>query len=73
MPGWDSGGGRRAVLACPSGEHHSLGLTGLGVSLRNRGWRVTYLGAAAPVATIARTAETVTPHVVTLSAIAGLS
>lgn len=67
VPGWDSGLGRRAVLACPSGEHHSLSLTGFGVSLRNRGWRVTYLGADTPVAMISRAVQSVAPQVVALS------
>jgi DNA-binding transcriptional MerR regulator/methylmalonyl-CoA mutase cobalamin-binding subunit len=64
---WDDGRGPRAVLACPSGEHHTLPLAGLGVSLRRRGWRVTYLGADTPIANVARTAETVLPRVVVLS------
>jgi DNA-binding transcriptional MerR regulator len=67
VPGWDRGRGPRAVLACPPGEQHSLGLTGLGISLRNRGWRVTYLGADTPIAMIARTAETLAPQLVVLS------
>jgi len=67
LPGWDHGRGPRAVLACAPGEQHSLGLTGLGISLRNRGWRVTYLGADTPIAMIARTAETLTPQLVVLS------
>jgi DNA-binding transcriptional MerR regulator len=67
VAGWDNGRGPRAVLACPSGEHHSLPLAGLGVALRNRGWRVTYLGADTPIANIARTAETVSPRVVVVS------
>ena len=67
VPGWDHGVGPRAVLACAPGEQHSLGLTGLGVSLRNRNWRVTYLGANTPIAVLARTAETLTPQLVVLS------
>jgi DNA-binding transcriptional MerR regulator/methylmalonyl-CoA mutase cobalamin-binding subunit len=68
VPAWDDGRGPRALLACAPGEQHSLGLTGLGVSLRNRGWRVTYLGADTPIAMTARTAQTLTPQVVVLSA-----
>jgi DNA-binding transcriptional MerR regulator/methylmalonyl-CoA mutase cobalamin-binding subunit len=67
VPGWDRGHGPRAVLACAPGERHSLGLTGLGVGLRNRGWRVTYLGADTPVAMVARAAETLTPELVVVS------
>ena len=32
--GWDSGTGRRALLACPSGELHDLGLLCFGIALR---------------------------------------
>ena len=67
VPGWDQGAGPRAVLACAPGEQHSLGLTGLGVALRNRAWRVTYLGADTPIAVIARAVETLTPQLVVLS------
>jgi MerR family transcriptional regulator, light-induced transcriptional regulator len=67
-PGWESGRGPKAVLACPAGEHHSLALAGLGVALRNRGWRVTYLGADTPIAMVAGTVASVSPQLVVLSA-----
>ena len=67
LPGWEDGSGPRAVLACAPGDQHSLGLTGLGVALRNRAWRVTYLGADTPITVIARTAETLAPRLVVLS------
>jgi DNA-binding transcriptional MerR regulator/methylmalonyl-CoA mutase cobalamin-binding subunit len=67
VPAWDDGRGPRALLACAPGEQHSLGLTGFGISLRNRGWRVTYLGADTPIAMTARAAQTLTPRVVVLS------
>lgn len=66
--GWDRGSGPRALLACPPGELHTLGLVGLGVALGNRGWRVTYLGADTPVAEIVRTGERLAPRVVVLAA-----
>jgi DNA-binding transcriptional MerR regulator len=68
VPAWEQGRGARAVLACPAGEHHSLALTGLGVSMRNRGWRITFLGADTPLAMITRTVESVSPRLVVLSA-----
>jgi MerR family transcriptional regulator, light-induced transcriptional regulator len=46
--GWEQGGGRRALLACPSGERHDLGLLCCGLALREQGWRVIYLGADTP-------------------------
>lgn len=67
VPGWDHGAGPRAVLACAPGDQHSLGLTGLGVALRHRAWRVTYLGADTPIAAIAHAVETLTPRIVVLS------
>ena len=50
--GWDQGVGPRAVLACPPGELHELGLICFGLSLRARGWRITYLGADTPTVCI---------------------
>lgn len=67
LPGWEDGSGPRAVLACAPGDQHSLGLTGLGVALRNRAWRVTYLGADTPIAAIVRATETLAPRLVVLS------
>ena len=40
--GWDRGAGPRALLGCPSGERHDLGLIIFGLALRDRGWRVTF-------------------------------
>ena len=56
--GWDRGAGPRALLACPPGEQHDLSLIAFGLSLREHGWRITYLGADTPIATIAETATT---------------
>lgn len=61
-------GAAHAVLACAPGEHHVLGLIGLGVGLRRRGWRVTYLGADTPILEIVRTARLVQPSAVVLGA-----
>jgi DNA-binding transcriptional MerR regulator len=51
--GWGAGVGPRAVLACPPGERHELGLLCFGLALRERGWRITYLGTETPMAEIA--------------------
>jgi methanogenic corrinoid protein MtbC1 len=64
--GWGAGGGPHAVLACPPGEQHELGLICFGLLLRERGWRVTYLGAETPLADQAITESD--PDVVVLSA-----
>ena len=52
---WDDGLGPRAVLACPSGERHDIGLLCCGLALHRRGWRVTYLGPDTPVEALAST------------------
>ena len=67
--GWDRGGGPRALLACPSGERHDLGLIILGLALRDRGWRVTFLGPDTPIKTLAAAADQLAPDVVVLSSL----
>ena len=67
--GWDRGSGRRALLACPTGEQHDLSLIVFGLALREHGWRITYLGADTPLATIAETATTVRPDLVVVAAV----
>jgi methanogenic corrinoid protein MtbC1 len=68
--GWDRGGGPRALLACPSGERHDLGLIILGLALRDRGWRVTFLGPDTPIETLAAAADQLAPDVVVISSLA---
>jgi DNA-binding transcriptional MerR regulator len=65
--GWGRGTGHHALLAAPPGEQHDLGLVVLALALRDRGWRVTFLGADTPIATIADTARRVAPEVVVLA------
>ena len=67
--GWDLGAGPRALLACPSGERHDLGLIAFGLALREHGWRITLLGHDTPTSTIERTAGTLAPRAVVLSAV----
>ena len=69
LRGSDRGAGPMAVLACPPGELHTLGLVAFGIALRSRGWRITYLGADTPIASIHRAADEVSPALVVLSAI----
>src|SRR4051794_190198 len=68
LRGSDRGAGPMALLACAPGELHTLGLVSFGIALRNRGWRVTYLGADTPIASIRRTADELSPAIVVLSA-----
>jgi DNA-binding transcriptional MerR regulator len=68
LRGSDRAAGPMALLACPPGELHTLGLVGFGIAMRNRGWRITYLGADTPMASIRRAANEVSPALVVLSA-----
>jgi len=66
--GWDGGSGPRALLACPSGELHDLGLICFGIALRGYGWRITFLGADTPQSTLIETAAHLTPNLIVLAA-----
>jgi DNA-binding transcriptional MerR regulator len=66
---WDEGNGPLAVLACPSGEHHTIGLLCFGLALRARGWRITYLGADTPAATLFELAGSLRPARVVLASV----
>jgi DNA-binding transcriptional MerR regulator len=66
--GWNRGPGRRVVLACPSGEQHTLPLVCFGLFLRTRAWRVVYLGADTPPSSVHIAADTISADVVVLSA-----
>ena len=66
--GWGDGHGPRAVLACPPGEQHDLGLLMFGIVLHRCGWRVEYLGASTPIAELARTVQQAHADVVALAA-----
>jgi DNA-binding transcriptional MerR regulator len=66
--GWDAGAGPRAVLACPAGERHDLGLIAFGLALRSQGWRITFLGADTPAESLADAVRLLRPAVVVLSA-----
>ena len=67
--GWDVGTGPRAVLACPAGERHDLGLVAFGLALRERGWRITLLGHDSPAAIIERAAIALSAAAVVLAAV----
>jgi MerR family transcriptional regulator, light-induced transcriptional regulator len=67
--GWDRGSGPRAIAACPPGERHDLGLLCFALALRDRGWRIAYLGQDTPVHALADTAARLAPDLVVLSAV----
>lgn len=64
---WGSGYGPRALLACPGGELHDLGLLLFGLALGRRGWRITFLGADTPLSTILWTATQVNPDAIVIA------
>ena len=66
--GWGEGSGPHALLACPPHEHHDLGLIAFGLALRNRGWRITYLGQDTPVSTLEEEARERSPDRVVVAA-----
>jgi len=65
--GWGSGLGPMALLACPPGELHDLGLIAFGLSLRRRGWRIAYLGPDTPMDTVLEAARRLRPALVVMS------
>jgi DNA-binding transcriptional MerR regulator len=66
---WDEGRGPRALLACPPGEQHTIGLLAFGLALRGRGWLITYLGADTPMGAVGQVAEAVKPAQVVLASV----
>jgi DNA-binding transcriptional MerR regulator len=67
--GWDDGDGPRAVLACPAGEEHDLGLIAFGLALREHGWRIVLLGRNTPGHIVARAAAELDVAAVVLAAV----
>jgi MerR family transcriptional regulator, light-induced transcriptional regulator len=65
--GWDRGAGPRALLACAEEEQHDLPLLIFGVALRSHGWRISYLGADTPRASLAQAVDALAPAAVVLS------
>jgi MerR family transcriptional regulator, light-induced transcriptional regulator len=65
--GWGAGAGPRAVLACPAGELHDLGLIAFGLALHSRGWRITYLGQDTPLEAVGEHGEALQPNCVVLA------
>ena len=65
---WGQGGGPLALLACPPGELHDLGLICFGLALRAQGWRIAYLGVDTPVDTLMRAADDLHPDLIVLTA-----
>jgi DNA-binding transcriptional MerR regulator len=67
--GWDHGLGPRVLLACPSGEQHTLGLIAFGIAVHQIGWRVTYLGPDTPAGMLLEAADSVKPRLIVVAAL----
>ncbi len=66
--GWGSGVGPHALLACPPGERHDIGLLMFGIVLHRGGWRVGYFGVDTPLEDLVPLAQGVNPDLVVLAA-----
>jgi methanogenic corrinoid protein MtbC1 len=60
--------GRAALLACPAGEQHDLGLRMLADRMAMRGWDVYFLGADTPASEVVAAARAVGAELVVLAA-----
>lgn len=66
---WGDGHGPTALLACPPGEQHDLGLMAFGIVLHRNGWRVHYLGADTPMSELAQSVLELHPDLAVLAAV----
>ena len=64
---WGRGGGPLAILACAPSERHDIGLIAFGLVLRSHGWRILFLGADTPIATLRRAVETTEARLVVVA------
>ena len=64
---WGRGTGPLALLACAPGETHDITLLAFALVLRSHSWRILFLGADTPIATLAEAAETTRPAVVVVT------
>jgi DNA-binding transcriptional MerR regulator len=66
---WGRGRGPLAILACAPGERHDIGLIAFGLALRSHGWRILFLGADTPLATLGEAVATTEPRLVVVSSV----
>jgi DNA-binding transcriptional MerR regulator len=64
---WGRSTGPLALLACAPGEQHDITLLAFGLLLHSYGWRILFLGADTPIATLTETAETTRPALTVLA------
>ena len=68
---WGRGGGPLAILACAPGERHDIGLIAFGLVLRSHGWRILFLGADTPLATLRGAVDQTDPRLVVVASMDG--
>jgi DNA-binding transcriptional MerR regulator len=68
---WGRGVGPLAILACPPGERHDIGLIAFGLVLRTYGWRILFLGADTPLSTLGEAVATTAPRLVVVASMDG--
>ena len=68
---WGRGVGPLAILACPPGERHDIGLIAFGLVLRTYGWRILFLGADTPPSTLGEAVATTAPRLVVVASMDG--
>jgi len=64
---WGRGSGPVALLTCGPGEQHDISLLAFGLILRSHGWRILFLGADTPIATVSEAAQSTQPAVTVLA------
>ena len=64
---WGRGAGPLALLACVAGEQHDISLMAFGLVLRSHGWRILFLGADTPIATLSAAAGESRPALTVLA------
>jgi DNA-binding transcriptional MerR regulator len=68
---WGRGRGPLALLACPPGERHDIGLIAFGLVLRSHGWRILFLGADTPLPTLSRAVSATHPRLIVVAGMDG--
>ena len=69
--GWEEADGPTALLGCPPGEQHDIGLVCFGLALHGfHGWRIAFLGPSTPLADVFKAAHALSPAAIVLAAAA---
>ncbi|HLH67275.1 MAG TPA: MerR family transcriptional regulator [Solirubrobacteraceae bacterium] len=66
---WVRGQGPVALLCCPPGERHDIGLLAFGLLLRAHGWRILFLGADTPLQALGGAVTAARPELTVISSV----